>query len=238
MIKTLVKIANLLDKRGHYKTAREVDEMIEKLAQQSFQPDPNQSVQPDPTQSFQPPRQSNKTLQSPEQWMLNQQRKYDEEATGPRNMNRTPLLSPEKYRALKQEEYGNGGMSVQPGPNQSLPTQQSFQPASTPSSAAPVKSRGLSGGAQNMVKQMQGWLGIPETGKWDAATNTAFTSASRLGGNPEFKGNLTQAHTLMSSLYDKNLLPKNRNVGIDPSGNELPFKTFESTASLKTPFGR
>lgn len=56
MIPFLVKLANLLDDRGQHSMAREVDDLIEKLAQMSS-PDDLQSVQPEPEQlqSVQPP---------------------------------------------------------------------------------------------------------------------------------------------------------------------------------------
>lgn len=63
MIKTLVKLANLLDKRGNYKMAADVDCLIEKLSQMvgySKQPEPekNESLPEDgDTQSFEPAKQ-------------------------------------------------------------------------------------------------------------------------------------------------------------------------------------
>jgi hypothetical protein len=56
MINFLVKLANLLDTRGQYNMAREVDDLISKFAQQSVEPEQLQSVQPEPNQSL--PNQS------------------------------------------------------------------------------------------------------------------------------------------------------------------------------------
>lgn len=54
MINFLVKLANLLDEQGKFSLAREVDGLIEKLAQNMSSPDDNMSVapQPEPLQSL------------------------------------------------------------------------------------------------------------------------------------------------------------------------------------------
>lgn len=202
MIPFLAKLANLLDARGQHAMAREVDDLIEKIAQ-VYSPEQLINRYQEAEQANQ--RAAAKWRDAQQAW---QARPTSDELLAARDEAKKQYdatwTARDQAKKEMDEDSGKTLTRLQKSPQE--------QPQQDVASKVPAKHKKAPSHTREMVAQIQKNLGLEPTGHWDTATNNKFIEAMTAAG-PEyakrikggkFDGTLQEAVQLTSNLSAMN----------------------------------
>lgn len=209
MIPFLVKLANLLDKRGQYAMAREVDDLVIKLAQQ---------IVVSPTAWAQQQAKLRKLFTIRDQMLVNPQanaKKIKQLEDQIRQFNASAskrdaiCFSGQDRRPLNQEEQAAWNNAGKPEGNEFVTWYDSYQAEKQRQEAVAAKKPARK---NPQIIQIQKNLGVKQTGIWDSTTNKAFIAAmnslpayAKMMQGGKFNGTLQDAvrYTTQLNTYNE-----------------------------------